>query len=112
MIKKKLRQGRPVMMVTSCKYTIRQIVRHTSFGYRGMIVDIDPTFQGALEPDRETVAGHEWDQPWYHVLVDGQDYSTYVPESQLEMCESPEPVKNPMLDEFGPKRANMGLDFH
>ncbi|MDP6934332.1 MAG: heat shock protein HspQ, partial [Myxococcota bacterium] len=44
------------------------------------------------------------DRPWYHVLVDGSEHTTYVSERNLEPDASCQPVSHPLLglhfDEF------------
>jgi heat shock protein HspQ len=71
------------------------------FDYRGVIVDVDPVFQGADEW-YETVARSRppKDRPWYHVLVHDATHTTYVAERNLEADESGRPVVHPLVEEF------------
>ncbi|MBT3785556.1 heat shock protein HspQ [bacterium] len=86
---------------TDCKFSIGQYVHHTLFDYRGMIVDVDPTFSFSEEwYEQMTTSDPPKDAPWYHVLVDGEDYSTYVAERNLEADSSQEPINNPLLSHF------------
>jgi heat shock protein HspQ len=73
-----------------------EIIRHRLFSYRGAIFDIDP----------DCNLSDEWyaamarscppkDDPWYHVLVDGQHHTTYVEERNLEAEPDPAPVHHP-----------------
>jgi len=80
------------MSETEAKFSIGQLIHHTLFDYRGVIIDIDAHFRGAESWYQK--AAHTRppkDSPWYHVLVDGQEYATYVAERNLEAdtCEDP-----------------------
>jgi heat shock protein HspQ len=37
------------MTESTCKFSIGQLVHHRLFDYRGVIADVDPTFQGTEE---------------------------------------------------------------
>ena len=79
-------------------FFVGQIVRHLRFGYRGVVFDVDPTFQGTDEW-YETVARSRppKDRPWYHVLVDGALHATYVAERHLEPDDTGDPVRHPLV---------------
>ena len=70
--------------IKTCKFEPGQIVHHQYYGYKGVIYDVDNCceaedawyYQNRTMPDRN--------QPWYHVLVDGADHTTYVAEENLE----------------------------
>ena len=66
-------------------WSVGQVIRHRKFDYRGVIVDVDPTFSGT-ETWYDAVARSRppKDRPWYHVLVDGQEHVTYVAERHIE----------------------------
>ncbi|HSG88918.1 MAG TPA: heat shock protein HspQ, partial [Pseudomonadales bacterium] len=73
---------------------------HLKFGYRGVVFSVDPTF--ALDDDwYEQVATSRppKDAPWYHVLVDGTEQTTYVAERHLEASADTEQVEHPLLGE-------------
>ncbi|MCH8843095.1 MAG: heat shock protein HspQ [SAR324 cluster bacterium] len=82
-----------------CKYFVGQVIHHKRFGYRGVIYDVDPIFQGS-EEWYEVMARSRppRDQPWYHVLVGNLSQTTYVAERNLESDESGEPVWHPLID--------------
>ncbi|NQX88998.1 MAG: heat shock protein HspQ [Halioglobus sp.] len=82
-------------------FGIGELVSHKMFDYRGVVVDVDATFQ-ATDEWYETVAKSRppKDKPWYHVLVDGGDHSTYVAEQNLEADTSKSEVNHPMVPEF------------
>jgi heat shock protein HspQ len=83
------------------RFSVGQLVHHKLFDYRGVIIDVDPTFRGSDEW-YEAVArsGPPKDRPWYHVLVHNAAHRTYVAERNLESDESGEPIVHPELDSF------------
>ena len=89
------------MTQTTCKFAIGQLVHHLRFDYRGVIVDVDATFQGT-EAWYEQMAKSRppKDKPWYHVLVDNAQHTTYVAERNLEPDERHDPIVHPLLDHF------------
>ena len=82
-------------------FAIGQLVHHRRFDYRGVIVDVDPRFQGS---DRwyESVALSRppKDKPWYRVLVHGAGHQTYVAERHLEPDPDTGPIEHPALGQF------------
>jgi len=83
------------------KFDLGQCVLHKVFAYRGVVVDVDPTFQGSDDWYDEVARSHPpKDKPWYMVLVDGEDHATYVAERHLEPDPSDEPIDHPDLDEY------------
>ena len=91
------------VMEHTARFFVGQIVHHMKFDYRGVIFDVDATFQGADEW-YEMVARScpPKDSPWYHVLVDGAEHTTYVAEENLELDESRDMIEHPLLDKFFP----------
>ena len=75
-----------------------QLVRHVRYGYRGVVVDSDPTcmaeetwyYANQTQPGRN--------QPWYHVLVDGSPATTYAAQSSLTADESTAEIRHHLLD--------------
>jgi heat shock protein HspQ len=93
------------MTNASAKFHVGQLVHHRLFQYRGVVVDVDPTFQGSDEwYERVARTRPPKDRPWYHVLVHDADHQTYVAERNLEADDSGAPVKHPLVralfDEF------------
>ena len=81
------------------KYHIVQWVTHRLFGYRGVIFDVDPCFQGTDEWYEQVARTRPpRDKPWYRVLVDGGATETYVAERNLAPDESREPIHHPLVD--------------
>eukprot|EP00752_Nemacystus_decipiens_P017372 g15567.t1 len=97
-------------MLHSAKYTPGQIVRHRRFDYRGVIIDVDPVFQGSEDWYEEVAKSRPpKDRPWYHVLVDQDEAVTYVAERHLTPDGDPAPIDHPMLDDFlGEQRDDGG----
>lgn len=88
-------------MSTKAKFAIGELIHHRLFDYRGVIFDVDPTFQGTEEWYAQVARSRPpKDQPWYHVLVDGADHTTYVAERNLESDLSGEPINHPHLPEL------------
>jgi heat shock protein HspQ len=82
----------------SARFHVGQLVHHRLFHYRGVVVDVDPTFQGSDEwYERMARTRPPKDRPWYHVLVHNADQQTYVAERNLEADDSGAPVKHPLV---------------
>ena len=89
------------MSVKQAKFSVGQIVRHTRFDYRGVIVDVDAVFEGTEQwYQRMAVSRPPKDQPWYQVLVHDAAHLTYVAERNLEADESGEEINHPLLKYF------------
>jgi heat shock protein HspQ len=84
------------------KYFVGQIVHHNRFDYRGVVVDVDASFQGSdAWYDQVARSRPPKDQPWYRVLVDGGEHETYVAERHLEVTPDTTPVSHPdLLNQF------------
>ena len=85
----------------AAKFSLGELIRHQRFDYRGVIVDVDATFQGT-EEWYEGVARSRppKDRPWYHVLVHDAQHMTYVAERNLEPDPSSERIRHPLLPHF------------
>lgn len=83
-----------------CKFETGRIIHHKHHGYRGVIYDLDECFQADDEWYSSNKTQPRKDQPWYHVLVDGESHTTYVAEENLEVDEVPAPIHHPMVDDF------------
>ncbi|NQZ01587.1 MAG: heat shock protein HspQ [Bdellovibrionales bacterium] len=83
------------------KYSPGQLIVHKKYGYRGVIIEVDDCFQGTEEQYHgANTTDPPRDKPWYHILVDGSDYVTYVPEMQIEVDPSLEPINHPKITEI------------
>jgi len=83
------------------RFGIGQVVHHRRFNYRGVIVDVDPVFQGS-EAWYELMAKSRppKDRPWYHVLPHGASHRTYVAERNLEPDPEGAQIEHPELGRF------------
>jgi heat shock protein HspQ len=87
------------MSAHEAKFRIGQVVRHLRFDYVGVIFDIDPVFSGTEEWYRAVARSRPpRDKPWYHVLVDGAEHTTYVAERHLAAAEPPQPIEHELVD--------------
>ena len=92
----------------SAKFGIGQIVKHRVFPFRGVVFDVDPTFDNTEEwwlaiPEEIRPAK---DQPYYHLFAENADseYVAYVSEQNLLPDNSGEPLRHPQIREFFGKR--------
>ena len=81
-------------MEHTAKFFVGQIVHHRKFDYRGVVFDVDATFQGTDEW-YESVARSRPPKhaPWYHVLVNGA-------ERHLESDARGEPITHTLVAEL------------
>ena len=85
-------------MLVEPKFFVGQIVHHVRFHYRGVIADVDATFQGTdAWYDQVARSRPPKDQPWYRVLVDGEEHETYVAERHLAVARDLNPVSHPAV---------------
>jgi heat shock protein HspQ len=81
------------MISSSARFSIGEVVAHKLFGYRGVIVDVDPTFRGTDEwYESVALSRPPKDRPWYRVLPHGGANETYVAERNLTPDTTGEPV--------------------
>jgi heat shock protein HspQ len=83
------------------KFAIGQCIQHRKFDYRGVVVDVDPEFQGTSEQSPlMTAVRMTGTEPWYHILVDNSGREAYVSEHNLVGDDSGEPISHPLLKIF------------
>jgi heat shock protein HspQ len=85
----------------SAKFSIGQVVRHRMLPFRGVIVDVDPTFNNTEEwwlSIPEPMRPRK-DQPFYHLLAENEEthYTAYVSEQNLLVDDSGDPVEHPEI---------------
>lgn len=86
---------------SSAKFSIGELILHNKFGYRGVIVDIDPQFSLSDEWYEQVARSRPpKDKPWYHVLVHGNNNTTYVAERHLQHDTSAEQIDHPLLGQW------------
>ena len=83
------------------KYHIGQIITHKKFAYRGVIYDADAQFSASQEwYDEVAKSRPPKEAPWYHVLVDGSDITTYVAERNLLPANDTSQINHPLIDAY------------
>ena len=83
------------------RFEIGQLVHHKWFGYRGVIVDSHPGFQGTEEwYSRVAKSAPPRNRPWYQILVHDASIETYVAERNLEPDLTGEPINHPYVPVF------------
>ena len=86
--------------MSDVRFSPGQLVRHSLFHYRGVVVDVDPVFQLSDEWYEEVARSRPpRDRPWYHVLVHDAVHTTYVAERNLEADDSAHPIRHPLVGE-------------
>lgn len=89
------------MTDASAKFAVGQVVHHQRFDYRGVVFDVDPVFMGSdAWYDQVAQSRPPKDQPWYHVLPDSANHTTYVAERNLEDDELGAPVEHPLVGNY------------
>jgi heat shock protein HspQ len=89
------------MTDSEAKFSIGQLIHHRAFDYRGVIVDVDPQFASSEEwYQKVALSRPPKDKPWYHILPDGAQHTTYVAERNLEPDETDDPIEHPQLSTF------------
>ncbi len=77
-----------------------ELVKHLKYGYRGVIVHLDPQCQASEQWYKSNQTQPTREQPWYHVLVHMAAHVTYAAQSNLIVDDSVEAVLHPMTDLF------------
>jgi len=86
------------MAIARAKFTVGQLVSHKLFTYRGVIVDVDPEYQGSEQWYQQVALSQPpKDRPWYHVLVHDAAHNTYVAERNLAPDPSGAPINHPLI---------------
>lgn len=103
-----------VQINRTAKFCIGQVVRHRLFPFRGVIFDVDPTFNNTEEWWLSIPADvrPRKDQPYYHLFAENSEttYEAYVSEQNLLEDNSGEPIRHPQVpDYFGELRGAMYL---
>jgi heat shock protein HspQ len=89
------------------KFGPGQVVHHLRFAYRGVIVDVDPVFQGSEEWYEKVARSRPpKDRPWYHVLVHRSHQRTYVAERHLAADDATDPIEHPLLGMYFDERRD------
>lgn len=90
-------------MIRSAKYYIGQVVKHRIYPFRGVIFDVDPTFDNTDEWYDSIPADvrPKKDQPFYHLFAenDETEYVAYVSEQNLLVDKSSKPIRHEQVSE-------------
>jgi len=90
-----------MIKTVNANFGIGSLVQHILFGYRGVIIDVDPAFQGTDDWYNKNAPGNPpRDQPWYHILVHGSVHHAYAAEMHLIEDTSGDAIEHPDLDYF------------
>ena len=82
---------------TRPRFNPGQLVRHQRYGYRGVIVDVDTTCQADDEWYYANLTQPDKKQPWYHVLVDSSNVTTYAAQGNLRPDTSEKEIHHPLI---------------
>mgnify|MGYP002014998390 FL=1 len=66
----------------------------------GVIVSFDPCCRADEQWYGSNRTQPTRDQPWYHVLVDNSETTTYVAEENIELALATDPIEHPLLPHF------------
>ena len=93
-----------VITMRQAKFTVGQVVKHRFYPFRGVIFDVDPTFDNTEEwwlSIPEDIRPKK-DQPYYHLLAENEEteYIAYVSEQNLLPDETGQPLRHPQVPEL------------
>ncbi len=98
------------MLQREAKFQIGQLVQHRLFPFRGVVFDVDPTFNNTEEWWQSIPAEvrPKKDQPYYHLLAENEEteYIAYVSEQNLLPDETGAPCRHPQVEEMFGKLDN------
>jgi len=94
--------------VSHALFRIGDRVRHSIFGFRGIIFDVDPVFANSEEWYAQDPRQPDRNQPFYHLLADNgeQSYIAYVSQQDLLVDEGREPIDHPAVDMMFTREAD------
>src|SRR3972149_2103615 len=92
------------MTSRQAKFRIGQVVRHRVYPFRGIVFDVDPSFNNTEEWYEAIPAEIRpaKDQPFYHLLAENaeSEYIAYVSEQNLVPDTSAKPLRHPQVREM------------
>ena len=87
--------------MATAQFYIGQLIDHRLFGYRGVIIGVDATFQLTQEWYEQVARSRPpKDEPWYHVLVHEASHVTYVAQRNLSPAADTSQVNHPLLGQY------------
>ncbi len=91
-------------VANTAKFRIGQVVKHRFYPFRGVVFDVDPTFNNTEEWWLSIPADirPKKEQPYYHLLAenDETEYVAYVSEQNLLEDTTGEPVRHPQVGQM------------
>jgi heat shock protein HspQ len=98
------RQRHATAAIPCAKFRLGDVVRHRYYPFRGIVFDVDPTFNSTEEWWESIPADirPRKDQPFYHLLAenDETEYIAYVSEQNLLPDGSGKPLRHPQVLEL------------
>ena len=92
------------MLNRNAKFSIGEVVKHRIHPFRGVIFDVDPTFDNTEEWWNSIPESYrpKKDQPFYHLLAENDTsyYVAYVSEQNLLPDDSGDPIEHPEVSEL------------
>jgi len=89
------------MSSLKAKYSVGQVVHHKLFDYRGVILDVDPSFQASEQWYQQMAMSQPpKDKPWYTLLVHNSVHRTYVAERNLEVDTTGDRIDHPDIEKY------------
>ena len=82
------------------QFQVGDVIHHRRYGYRGVIAERDQSCRADEAWYHRNQTQPNRNQPWYHVLVDGGEHTTYVAGENLEPDPSGEPVRHPIVEQM------------
>jgi heat shock protein HspQ len=80
------------------QFHVGQRVRHKLFDYRGVVFNVDAVFSSDDDWYEHVARSRPpKDAPWYHVLPNGEQHTTYVAERNLEADASRDAIAHPLI---------------
>ena len=90
--------------ILRARFSVGELVHHRLFDYRGVVFDVDATFQGTEEwYENMAKSRPPRDEPWYHVLVHNAVHTTYVAQRNLQPDPDLEPINHPLVGRLFPR---------
>lgn len=102
------------LAILTAKFALGAQVKHRIFPFRGIIFDVDPTFNNSEEWYQsipEEMRPRK-DQPFYHLLAENDEehrYIAYVSEQNLVPDTSDTPIKHEAISAFFDGSVESGL---
>jgi len=90
--------------IKNAKFMVGQVVKHRFHGFRGVVFDVDPTFDNTEEwwlAIPEEIRPHK-EQPFYHLLAENaeSEYIAYVSEQNLLPDDNGTPLRHSQIEEL------------